>query len=295
MMLKIIEIDNKASYSEYKYLIYELFYNNASNFDIYSDFLNWLLKVENELDSKFRHIVIAITDDKVVGICISKNDSIERKICTLFVQEDYRNKGIAKKMMDKSLNWFNCPSATLPIITVPCNLTITCRSSINYFLVKKYNFKFSGIIESNGIICELFNTVNNNSTALISIKPKYSKKILSGDKLVEFRRKKVNNKVKRFIIYSTSPERKIVGYFTVKCIDVDSVDNLWKKYEKIGGIDKKSLYRYFITNDSKYKSSFCIIDKGVAILIDKVYKLDIPLDPTEVIENYKSPQFYKYV
>lgn len=54
-------------------------------------------------------------------------------------------------------------------------------------------------------------------TKLFSIKEKYSKKIYSKEKLVEFRRQNINIKTNELcLIYTNNPVKKITGYFIVK-------------------------------------------------------------------------------
>jgi predicted transcriptional regulator len=55
--------------------------------------------------------------------------------------------------------------------------------------------------------------------ALLSIHPKYAHSILNGDKLVEFRKTKFKKPVKYCLIYSTSPDQKIIGFFEIKKIE----------------------------------------------------------------------------
>ncbi|MDR3223832.1 MAG: hypothetical protein LBT66_08920 [Methanobrevibacter sp.] len=48
---------------------------------------------------------------------------------------------------------------------------------------------------------------------LISIKPNYVEKIVSKEKTYELRRTIFKKEVKKAFIYSTYPEKKIIGYF----------------------------------------------------------------------------------
>ena len=56
---------------------------------------------------------------------------------------------------------------------------------------------------------------------ILSIKPKYCEKIINGKKKVEFRRKifKNENKIDLVFMYSTSPVKKIVGFFKIESIN----------------------------------------------------------------------------
>ena len=50
-------------------------------------------------------------------------------------------------------------------------------------------------------------------TVLLSIKPDYVEKILDGSKKYEFRKIIFNDNIQRIMIYSSSPVKKIVGFF----------------------------------------------------------------------------------
>lgn len=73
---------------------------------------------------------------------------------------------------------------------------------------------------------------------LISIKPKYIEKILSKEKTYEFRKTIFKKKVDNILIYSNSPEKKIIGYFEVNEINKYSPENLWDKLSSYSGIEK---------------------------------------------------------
>ena len=54
---------------------------------------------------------------------------------------------------------------------------------------------------------------------LLSIKPQYADKILSGDKKFEFRRLLYKSpNVKKIIIYATSPVMRVIGEFDVATV-----------------------------------------------------------------------------
>lgn len=54
---------------------------------------------------------------------------------------------------------------------------------------------------------------------ILSIHPEYVEKILAGEKTVELRRLLPRQNVEKIYIYSTSPVKKIVGYFTGRRFD----------------------------------------------------------------------------
>ena len=53
------------------------------------------------------------------------------------------------------------------------------------------------------------------SVILLSIKPEYCKKIFEGTKKYEFRKHLAQNDVEKIVVYSTAPEKKVVGEIEV--------------------------------------------------------------------------------
>ena len=84
------------------------------------------------------------------------------------------------------------------------------------------------------------------SKILMSIKPIYVEKILSGEKCYEYRKilpKKCN--IDKIIIYSTFPVKKVVGEVSVKNIHILEKEELWNKTEDKSGTSKEFYDSYF--------------------------------------------------
>ena len=88
-------------------------------------------------------------------------------------------------------------------------------------------------------------TRENPQVAVLSINPRFSKKILFGDKQVEFRKTKMSPTVSYIIIYSTSPEQKVTGFFEVTGFDEGNPAELWQRYSKVGGIEESDYWTYY--------------------------------------------------
>jgi predicted transcriptional regulator len=81
---------------------------------------------------------------------------------------------------------------------------------------------------------------------LLSIKPEFAYKIFRGEKKYEFRRIIFKNKkVKRVIVYASSPVKKVIGEFEIETILSEEVSALWKKTQKYSGITEDYFYSYF--------------------------------------------------
>lgn len=126
--------------------------------------------------------------------------------------------------------------------------------------------------------------MDTSTSVILSIKPVYAQAIMSGIKKVEFRKKIFKRPVDKIFVYSSSPEQKILGYFTIDSIVENSPLELWKEFRKEGGIIKKEFFNYY----GGYESGF-------SIKINKVIKFLFPVNPKEVIDNFYAPQSYVYL
>jgi len=119
---------------------------------------------------------------------------------------------------------------------------------------------------------------------LFSIKEKYSNRIYSKRKLVEFRRQNVNvNKGEFCLIYTSSPIKKITGYFIVKEKIRTSIKRLWEITKKFAGISYKEFKEYFMN-----------CELGTAIVFKRIEKFThaLGLDDLRKRVNFRPPQSY---
>jgi len=127
-------------------------------------------------------------------------------------------------------------------------------------------------------------TRENPQVAVLSINPHFAKKILFGDKQVEFRKTKMSPTVSHIIIYSTSPEQKVTGFFEVTGFDEGNPAELWQRYSKVGGIEESDYWTYY---NSKRK--------GFAIRIGRVFTLKTPHRLRDIVDFASVPQSFCYV
>lgn len=107
---------------------------------------------------------------------------------------------------------------------------------------------------------------------------------MSGVKKVEFRKKIFKKPVDKVFVYSSSPEKKIIGFFTIGEIVKDSPERLWEKFNKVGGISKKDFFEY-------YKN----VETGFSIGVDTYEEFDEGVDPADFFEKFCAPQSYIYL
>ncbi|MFQ0996615.1 ASCH domain-containing protein [Gilliamella sp. CG25] len=120
---------------------------------------------------------------------------------------------------------------------------------------------------------------------LLSIKPEFVEKILSGEKRFEFRKNIFKNKsVKTIVIYATMPIGKVVGEFDIDNVISDNPDLIWEKTKNYAGVSKQFYDEYF---ESKVRA--------FAIVVGKVTQYEEPKPLNYFGNNIVAPQSYRYL
>ena len=120
---------------------------------------------------------------------------------------------------------------------------------------------------------------------LLSIKPKYANEIISGKKKYEFRKLIFKREdIEKIYIYSSSPVKKIVAIITFDSIIFDSPQKLWEQCHEGAGISETDFFKYFKNSDT-----------GYAIKISNAQELSTPINPYDIIEDFRPPQSFYYV
>jgi adenylate kinase len=118
----------------------------------------------------------------------------------------------------------------------------------------------------------------------LPIKPQFAGKIVKGEKLFEYRKRIFNEDTSCVIIYSSSPEKMIVGVAKVDKILKGTPTDIWKKTKKHGGITQKFFREYFLG-----------VKKASAIELTEIYPLKVPLSPSQIQGGFIIPQSFCYV
>jgi len=70
----------------------------------YPNFEKWYLeKVVNGLKGGTRKIILELRDEKIAGVAIIKDTVLEKKICTISVNHEYKSKGLGIKLFERSM------------------------------------------------------------------------------------------------------------------------------------------------------------------------------------------------
>jgi predicted transcriptional regulator len=123
----------------------------------------------------------------------------------------------------------------------------------------------------------------------MSIKPKYVSKISIGEKTAEFRRF-VPSSIQegdQVFMYSSSPQKALVGKFIIDKIVKEKIENLWNMYGQKGGISYEDFKSYFV--DTSF--GFCLILKEISFFPSSIKLEDLQAQ----ISNFTVPQSYRYL
>lgn len=122
---------------------------------------------------------------------------------------------------------------------------------------------------------------------VLSIRPQYSSKIMTGQKTVELRRRFPVAVPKGTIayIYSTSPERAMVGVAEIAAVKKLAVDDIWNSYSDVAFIERRDFDKYF---DG--------LEYGMALEFANVRPFDKPLSLTDLRKRFgfEPPQSFLY-
>lgn len=247
----------------------------------YPNFYLWLDKIQSQLDTNTRSIVVckSVSDGEILGVSILKKTSEENKICTLRVANKCKRMHIGSRLMEMSLRILEDDK---PLITVS-------EDHINEFsaLLKRFGFKFKNKVKSIYIKDKyeyFFNKPYEHQNVLMSIKPQYAEAIAKGEKKIEFRKKPIMKSVKWVYVYATAPIKRIIGYFDVENVVCDTPSSLWNRFSKYGCIPKNKYDEYYHSRDCAY-----------GILIKQFHAFDEHKNPTILCDTFRAPQSFRYI
>lgn len=248
----------------------------------YPFFCKWLEKVFNELLTTNNRIVIlysGINIFDIKGVTILKNTGCEKKICTLRVAKTFRNRGIGTILLKKSQELL---AEKRPLITVS---GIHMKEFAPF--LRKNGFVLKDKVKSlyrRGCYEYFFNVPYQHKYVLLSIKPEYAIAISKGLKKVEFRKKVFADTVEMAFVYSSSPQKRIIGSFLIRHIEKGTPSEIWDRYSEVGCISKQKFDSYYLGHEIAY---------GIEISSFVNYKE--PLDPCSCDSTFRAPQSYCYI
>ncbi len=122
---------------------------------------------------------------------------------------------------------------------------------------------------------------------VLSIRPKFSSRIMSGEKTVELRRRFPSSAPKGTIayIYSTSPERAMVGVAEISSVKKLAIEEIWRRYADVAFIERTEFDRYFEG-----------LNEGFALEFANARPFVTPVELTDLRERFgfEPPQSFLY-
>jgi type I restriction enzyme S subunit len=119
---------------------------------------------------------------------------------------------------------------------------------------------------------------------ILSIKPEYAEKILIGFKRFEFRKQIPHKQIHQVFIYSSYPEKMIVGKFRIRSVIKGTPDEIWEKCGDEGGIEEERFFSYFGNRSL-----------GYGFEVEDVERFDPPIDPKKKNGKFRAPQSFAYI
>ena len=111
------------------------------------------------------------------------------------------------------------------------------------------------------------------SKILLSIKPEFADKIISGEKKFEYRTHIPSRPINSIVIYSTSPVGRIIGEVEVIDVISGSPSSLWERTKAESGISREKYREYFkgrkrayafkLGQVNRFESDVCLKNYGV--------------------------------
>lgn len=125
---------------------------------------------------------------------------------------------------------------------------------------------------------------------LISVKPEFAEKIISGKKTIELRKsapKKVRKK-NHVLIYVTAPIKELWGICKIKNIIKDNPITLWRNHGSRTGITEAQFKEYYKTSQNAY-----------ALELEEIrnfskYSIELK-DLKKAFPDFMPPQTYTYI
>ena len=119
---------------------------------------------------------------------------------------------------------------------------------------------------------------------LLSIKAEFAYKIFDGTMKYEFRKQIFkDSSIKKVIVYSSSPEQKVIGEFTIDDILNDTPSDLWLQTRDYSGITQAFYEEYFRGRKNAY---------AIKVASTKLYEQKKDLSDFDIMFP---PQSFAYV
>lgn len=119
-------------------------------------------------------------------------------------------------------------------------------------------------------------------TIILSIHPRHVDKILTREKLYEYR-KRIPKGIQYIVVYATHPIRKIMALIEVDTVLCGKPSKIWQFTSEYAGISQEFFFKYFENKDISY-----------AIKFKNIFKVE-PALPIDILGYSNGPQSFIYL
>ncbi len=118
----------------------------------------------------------------------------------------------------------------------------------------------------------------------MSIHPEFARRIVGGEKLVEFRRRSAVRDLSHILIYATIPVRAVIAVAEIERVERGSPTALWKSFSDVGGIERAGFFRYYAG-----------VTQGIAYVLGRIWSCAVPVALGHLGLPRSAPQGFQYV
>lgn len=140
MKFEIKKLSDNLMLENYDDLVNQIYYvTDHLSFD-YPKHKEWFFNKHLKSIGQDREVIYITLYNNICGVAFLKKTSDEKKICTFYVSEHSRNKGVGSALLQACFDFLETEQ---PLISMP-------KHKVRYFLyyVYKYNWKITQILPS---------------------------------------------------------------------------------------------------------------------------------------------------
>lgn len=273
----------------------------------YPEIMTWLDdRVLSQVGKANRAAFVAHSDGKPVGAAVFKL-SKRPKLCHLHVVGESRHQRLGKAFLGLLALRVGRGSGRVHF-TIPESIWEEERGFFERFgfrntgeysrqyrlfdrelvcVANSGEFVTRALRQLGGLAGELrFGAMKQEPSLLLSIRPRFAHRILEGKKTVEVRKRFSKRWVgHRIAIYSSSPERAVVGEADIEMVEIDSPECIWERYGQQIGCDLGEYLAYCKDKDE-------VVAIGLGNISRCVTPLEMSLLDTMFENSMRPPQSY---
>jgi ribosomal protein S18 acetylase RimI-like enzyme len=224
----------------------------------------WKEKVLPGVPEGIRVIYVLKKAGIIKGLFIGKKGP-NSKICTLRLKDDVKKNGFGKALLLEGLRQIvdeSTKDITVTVSEAAESSVARFFESLGFHNIANVRNRYSHGVDERIYTCLVSDLLNSsllarthtendtnfrkNSALLFSLKPQFADLVINGEKRVEFRRRFSRNMDGTLAyFYISSPIKCIMFSSILSKVHYSDVNDLWKRFNYIGGVSEKDYFTYF--------------------------------------------------